>query len=190
MFFFKKSLTIIALFYLFLSITSCGIYKRADVKDFPVNVDERVLKNIEEGRGVKFSDKRKTAGGVASFAASNPMWRATLDSLDFLVLSSADYGGGIIITDWYNDGSSKESIKITVRFLSEEVRADGLQIVIHQKICDKLQNCKISKVNSTLAGELKLNILKKAVLIEKKLTKEKISLFRKQFPKRQSPKKD
>jgi len=187
----KKSLTAITIAFLSLSIISCGIYKRTDIKDVPVNVDDRVQKNIEEGRGVKFGDKRnKNKGGVASFASSNSMWKATLDVLDFMILSSADYGGGIIITDWYSDGSSKESIKITVRFLSDEIRADGLKITVHQKICDESKNCKISKITTDLANELKLNILKKAVIIEKKLTKKKVSAFRKQFPKRQTPKKD
>jgi len=187
----KKSLTAITIAFLSLSIISCGIYKRTDIKDVPVNVDDRVQKNIEEGRGVKFGDKRnKNKGGVASFASSNSMWKATLDVLDFMILSSADYGGGIIITDWYSDGSSKESIKITVRFLSDEIRADGLKITVHQKICDESKNCKISKITTDLANQLKLNILKKAVKIEKKLTKKKVSAFRKQFPKRQTPKKD
>ena len=187
----KKSLTAITIAFLSLSIISCGIYKRTDIKDVPVNVDDRVQKNIEEGRGVKFGDKRnKNKGGVASFASSNSMWKATLDVLDFMILSSADYGGGIIITDWYSDGSSKESIKITVRFLSDEIRADGLKITVHQKICDESKNCKISKITTDLANQLKLNILKKAVIIEKKLTKKKVSAFRKQFPKRQTPKKD
>ena len=187
----KKTVTAITIVFLSLNIISCRIYKRADVKDIPVNVDDRVAKNIEEGRGVKFGDKRnKGKSGPASFASSNSMWKAALDSLDFMILSSADYGGGIIITDWYTDGSSRESIKITVRFLSDEIRADGLKITVHQKICDKSKNCTISRSTTGLANELKLNILKRAVKIEKKLTEKKISAFRKQFPKRQAPKKD
>ena len=180
----KKSLIIIIFFLLSLTFTSCGIYKRADVKDIPVSADERVQKNIEEGRGVKFGDKRNKQGGVASFASANPMWQATLETLDFMILSSADYGGGIIITDWYSDLNNNEFIKITIRFLSDEIRADGLKITIHEKKCDKEQNCKVNKVKSELTSEIKLSILKKAVMIDKKITKQKVKEFKKQFPKK------
>ncbi len=186
MYLLKKSLIIAAFFLITLAINSCGIYKKTDA---PVNVDDRVRKNIEEGRGVKFGDKRKKGVGVASFAAANPMWQATLDTLDFMVLSSADYGGGIVITDWYSSSeNNNEFIKITVRFLSDEIRADGLNIIIHEKKCDELKNCKVKKVKSNLATEIKLKILRKAVLIDKKITKKKVEEFRKQFPKRESPK--
>ena len=186
MYLLKKSLIIATFFLMALAINSCGIYKKTDA---PVNVDDRVRKNIEEGRGVKFGDKRNKGVGVASFAAANPMWQATLDTLDFMILSSADYGGGIIITDWYNSSENyNEFIKITVRFLSDEIRADGLSIIIHEKKCDELKNCKVKKVKSNLATEIKLKILRRAVLIDKKLTKKKVEEFRKQFPKRESPK--
>ncbi len=186
MYLLKKSLIIATFFLVTLAINSCGIYKKTDA---PVNVDDRIQKNIEEGRGVKFGDKRNKGVGVASFAAANPMWQATLDTLDFMVLSSADYGGGIVITDWYNSSeNNNEFIKITVRFLSDEIRADGLNIIIHEKKCDELKNCKVKKVKSNLATEIKLKILRRAVLIDKKLTKKKVEEFRKQFPKRESPK--
>ena len=136
MFLLKKSLIITIFFFLLITFTSCGIYKKAPIKDIPVSADARVQKNIEEGRGVKFGDKRNKQGGVASFAAANPMWQAALETLDFMILSSADYGGGIIITDWYSDANDNEFIKITIRFLSDEIRADGIKIIIHQKKCD------------------------------------------------------
>ena len=64
------------------------------------------------------------------------MWRATIEILDFVPLSSADYGGGIVITDWYADtGNEKESIKIMVQFLSNEVRADGIKVIVYNKFC-------------------------------------------------------
>ena len=187
MYLLKKSLIIATFFLVTLAINSCGIYKKTDA---PVNVDDRIQKNIEEGRGIKFGDKRNKKGvGVASFAAANPMWQATLDTLDFMVLSSADYGGGIVITDWYSSSeNNNEFIKITVRFLSDEIRADGLNIIIHEKKCDELKNCKVKKVKSNLVTEIKLKILKRAVLIDKKLTKKKVKEFRKQFPKREAPK--
>ena len=64
------------------------------------------------------------------------MWRASLETLDFLPLTTVDYSGGMIITDWYSDDTNNlKSIKITVRFLSNEIRTDSLKIIVHQKNC-------------------------------------------------------
>ena len=114
------------------------------------------------------------AGTNYQFASSNPMWRATLEILDFLPLANVDYSGGIITTDWYNEGTSlDESIKITVRFLTNEIRSDGLRIIVHKKRCNIDQNCKITKISSTLEQELQVAILKKAILFEKEFNKTK-----------------
>ena len=115
-------------------------------------------------------------GGSTSyqFASSIPMWRATLDILDFLPLANVDYSGGIITTDWYNEGtSSDESIKITVRFLTNEIRSDGLKIVVHKKRCNVQQRCAVKKISSNLEHELRVAILKKAILFEKESSKGK-----------------
>ena len=164
---------------------SCGgVWDPVSQKDVPSDVDERVKKNIEEGKGVKIFDKRNKSGGIASFASSNPVWRASLDTLNFMVLSSADYGGGIIITDWYSEKNNNESIKITIRFLSDEIRIDGFDVIIHQKICDSNNrtNCNIRKINNKLNDEIKLAILKRATVIDRKLTEKKVKEFKKQFP--------
>ena len=51
------------------------------------------------------------------------MWRASLETLDFIPLSTVDYSSEMIITDWYNDNNSiDESLKISVRFMSNEIR--------------------------------------------------------------------
>ena len=74
--------------------------------------------------------------GNFEFASSNEMWRATVDILDFMPLANADYGGGVIITDWYNENKKNESIKIMVQFLSNEIRADGLKVTVYNKVCN------------------------------------------------------
>ena len=102
------------------------------------------------------------------------MWRATLDILDFLPLANVDYSGGIITTDWYNEGlTSDESIKITVRFLTNEIRSDGFKIVIHKKRCNVQQKCAVKKISSNLEHELRVAILKKAVLFDEERIKSK-----------------
>ena len=105
----------------FLSSCSGGkFWDPADARTTPANVNERVQKNLEEGKGWSLAKDEAGAGGTNyQFATSNAMWRATLDILDFLPLANVDYSGGIITTDWYNEGTtSGESIKITVRFLT------------------------------------------------------------------------
>jgi len=167
---FKRFFIILSFISLSVTITSCGIYKPVDARKISPNADERVKKNLEEGRGFTLmGGMGKNKGGTTySFASSNPMWRATLEILDFLPLSNIDYAGGIIITDWYTEGtSSNESVKITVRFLTTEVRADGIKIIVHKKKCNAQQNCKIQKVNSALESELQVAILRKAAIYEK-----------------------
>ena len=117
---------ILILFSLFI-LSGCGggIFKRSDVKDNPVNVEDRVRKNIEEGKGIRFGMNKK--GGVFDFASSNDLWRATVETLDFVPLVNASYSGGIIITDWFNGGgNNNRDLKITIRFLSNEIRSDAL----------------------------------------------------------------
>ena len=157
-------------------VSSCGIYKPVDARKVPANVNERVQKNLEEGKGMTL--KRLMTGGSGGtsyqFASSNPMWRATLEILDFLPLANVDYSGGIVTTDWYNEGTaSNESIKITVRFLTNEIRSDGLKIIVHKKRCNIQQKCTVKKISSTLEQELRVAILKKAVIFEKEYKKDK-----------------
>ena len=151
-------------------LNACGIWDPADARKVPPNVDERVKKNLEEGRG--FTAMGAFGGGNKTsyqFASSNPMWRATLEILDFLPLANVDYSGGIITTDWYNEGTaSDESIKITVRFLTNEIRADGLKVIVHKKKCNiNSLKCTVKKITSALENELQVAILKKAALFER-----------------------
>ena len=151
-------------------LNSCGWYKRSDIKDTPVNVDERVKKNVQEGRGLRFG-KGSNRGGDFDFASSNPLWRGAVDVLDFVPLTNASYSGGIIITEWFSAENSSEStnreLKLTVRFMTNEIRADAIQVLVFEKICSQNNNCKTKKIKSKLEGELKLAILKKAALFER-----------------------
>ena len=157
-------------------LSSCGIYAPSDARTVSPNSKERVKKNLEEGKGISFG-KMMDGGGSGTnyqFASSNPMWRATLEILDFLPLANVDYSGGIITTDWYSEGTSlDESIKITVRFLTNEIRSDGIRIIVHKKRCDIQQQCSIKKISSTLEQELQVAILKKATIFQKDYDKTK-----------------
>jgi len=171
----KKLLFLLSAIIIFNFLYSCGIYQPSDARKVSPNSKERVKKNLEEGKGLSINKMLKGGGGTNyQFASSNPMWRATLEILDFLPLANVDYSGGIITTDWYNEGTSlDESIKITVRFLTNEIRSDGIRIIVHKKRCNVEQSCKISKITSAIEQELQVAILKKAILFEKEYNKNK-----------------
>ena len=162
-------------------LTGCEAlkYKKVSAKEFPPDPDERIKKNMEEGRGFRITGGNNQ-GTTYSFATSNPLWRATLDSLDFMPLVSANYSGGIVVTDWYSENNTpEESIKISIRFLTNEIRADALDVNVFYKICSKdLTNCRVNKKNNELVSEITLSILKKASLYEK----ERIEKYKKDNP--------
>ena len=154
-------------------LTSCknGKLPGGDARKFPDDPKLRVNKNLEEGRGFRLNDAvgKMSRGGVFDFASSNELWRASLDVIDFMPLMSANYSGGLIITDWYSDNAnSNESLKITIRFLTNEIRSDAIDVKVHNKICSKeLLNCKIIQTDGELVSEIKKKILRQAALYEK-----------------------
>ncbi len=167
MFFQKSKLfsNILLLIFSVLLLISCG----ADARKYPPDPRERVQKNLEEGRGFRLADIGKgPKGGTFDFASSNELWRASLDTIDFIPLASANYSGGIIITDWYSDSSnSNEAIKISIRFLTNEIRSDALDIKIFYKMCNASLECSVSERPGELVAELKKKILGKAAVYEK-----------------------
>ena len=156
---------------LIFTLASCkgGKLPGADARKVSYDPKERVKKNLEEGRGFRLMDAVGNKGSTNfEFASSNALWRASLDVIDFMPLTSANYSGGILITDWYSDNqNSSQSIKITIRFLTNEVRSDALDIKIFFKDCNSLNNCKISENDGNLKNELTKKILKKAALYAK-----------------------
>ena len=139
-------------------VSQCGIYKKTDARKIPTNAKERAQKNIAEGKKIKFGQLGRSGSGTFEFATSNEMWRATVDILDFMPLANVDYGGGVIITDWYNEGSQNDSIKIMVQFLSNEIRADGLKVIVYDRKCNSTNsvNCSTSvdNKNSNVNGPI------------------------------------
>ena len=147
-------------------LNSCA--NRGDARKSPPNPELRVKKNIEEGRGFRLMDAvDKGRSTNFEFASSNELWRASLDTIDFMPLASVNYSGGIIITDWYSSSlNSNENIKISIRFLSNEIRSDALNIKIFKKICDENNRCVINESVGELNKELQRKILQKAKIYE------------------------
>ena len=169
--FFKFRIVNFLLIALF-TLSSCKTIENlpgGDARKNPPDPKLRVKKNLEEGRGFRLDNLGKSGkGGDFMFASANELWRASLDTLDFMPLSSVNYSGGIIITDWYSDNNSlDESVKISVRFLTNEVRADALDIKVFYKKCNQVASCKISQKTGSLSAELKKQILSKAIIYKK-----------------------
>ncbi len=174
----KKVIKVIIVPILCLNLVACnGKFPGADARKNPADPELRVKKNLEEGRGFTFNDLTERSG-TFDFASSNELWRASLDVIDFMPLTSVNYSGGIIITDWYSTAENQnESIKISIRFLTNEIRSDALDIKIFTRTCsNNLINCKYIETNKLLVSEISKEILKKAAIykqqdIEKKRKK-------------------
>ena len=169
-------LRIISLIFMsFFLLTSCGtveklkqIHKPVDLRKEPLDPDEKAKKNIAEGRGISLKNLGGGGKTTYEFSTSNPLWRATLDIIDFIPLTTVDYSGGLIISDWYNDGKNQnEAIKISVRFMSNEIRSDSLKIQVFKKNCSAQNNCATNLIVSSISEELIRSILTKAVELDK-----------------------
>ena len=85
-------------------------------------------------------------------------------------LTLANYSGGILTTDWYSeDNNSNEAIKISIRFLTNEVRSDALSIKIFYRKCETMNSCSVSEQKGDLSTELTKQILKKAAVYAKQI---------------------
>ena len=166
----KSVKTIYIVLFLSFFLASCQLAKMGgDAKENPPDPQQRVKKNLEEGKGFRLMDiTKKGGGGKFEFASSNELWRASLDIIEFMPLTSANYSGGIIITDWYsNNNNPNETIKITIRFLSNEIRSDAVDINVFYKKCDADFKCVVQKNNKNIESELRREILKKATIYQK-----------------------
>ena len=164
-----NSLKFLLLFPLCLILLSCGgLPEPGDARTMETEGQARARKNVEEGKG--FSLKKSIGGSKTNyeFSTSNPLWRATFDVIDFMPLTTVDYSGGMIITDWYTDSNTtNDSLKFTIRFMSNEIRADSLRIIIHRKTCKVQSNCIVKKITSTKLEEtIRADIIRKAAILE------------------------
>jgi len=163
----KLKVLLVLLFAAQFFLTNCSKFKPTNARETPTNALERAKKNVEEGRGISIGGAlNRNKNTTYEFSTSNSLWRASLEALDFLPLSVVDYSGGIIVTDWYGD-EINESIKITIRFLSNEIAANSLKIIVHKKNCPINSNCSVNILNSKINNELLTSIVKKAAVLEK-----------------------
>ena len=158
------------IFYLF---HSCGIYRKTDQVNQPGTAFEKAKKNVEQGSGISIKGITGGRSTTYEFSTSNTMWRASLEVLDFLPMSVVDYSGGMLITDWYSDEvNSNSSLKITIRFLNNEINTNSLKVTVHEKNCITVSNCNIKILDSRLKEELIASILKQAAILEQETKKK------------------
>ena len=162
---------IIPTFLVLLILSSCGGFKLpkpGDARKTPASGKERALKNIKEGRGMSIGNVLGGKKTTFQFSTSNPMWQAAFDVIDFMPLVTVDYAGGMIISDWYADSNTtNDSLKFTIRFLSNEIRPDSLKIIIHKKTCKtQSNNCIVQKIASKLEDTIRAEIIAKAAVLE------------------------
>ena len=130
---FKK---ILPFFIIILFLSACnGKIPGADARKIPYDPNERVKRNLEQGKGFRIDESfRKKGSGTFEFATANELWRASLDTIDFMPIATANYSGGILITYCYSDNVILiDSLKICISIFTNEVRSDALEIKIFLK---------------------------------------------------------
>lgn len=157
--------------------TSCSIFektnKNKDQEIVKEEVEANVFKKAEQNvakKGSIFSSGTKNNDGIASI--NNVIWRASIESLSDIPLIQANYGSGLIITDWYSgDSFSSESIKITIAFKSDKIAVSSFKVESFKRICKSDNSCKIVKLPESFNNKLKNKIVDNA----RKLSTEKIN---------------
>jgi hypothetical protein len=158
----KKGYLLILLVFFFYGCSSTNSEKKDKVLIEP-NVNVKTREFADKGGGLFGDINKKTSSNTFEFASSNVLWRATLQSLDFLPLLNADYSGGVIIYDWYSQTNNpKEQIKISIRFVDNELRSDSIIVTAHKKICDNFDKCSNSAVDQKFSNSIKESIINSA----------------------------
>jgi hypothetical protein len=175
----KKTINIFLILVLALFSNACT--KNKDSADGTIikkkKRDPNLKKRAEEYKGAIIGGKDGVLFGggqsTAQFAADNMLWRASLQTLNFIPLISANYSGGVIVTDWYSRENSNDAIKIQVVFKSDELSTNSIEIISHKKICNT-NGCRTTVMNQNFNSEIKNKILERArVLNITKKNKEK-----------------
>ena len=159
-------------------ISSCSFLDDADVVRAPVPED-LVLKRERERRealgneeddsfvknlfdGLVFGNK-DSAGAGGGISVNTYLWKASLDTLSFMPLISADPFGGVIITDWYSASeTSKEKFKIVAYILGKSLRVDGIKVSVFKKSKNENSEWIDTKSNKMLQSKVEDAILTKA----------------------------
>ncbi len=154
-----------------LLLTACGggtAPEDVDMPEYPVSSErERELKRgrlTGEG-GLKLfgNGDDDSNGGNSPIGVNSFLWRATLDTLTFMPINSADPFGGVILTDWYEDPKTPgERYKVTALILDRNLRTDAIKVTVHKQQKDANGNWRDLPKNETLGRKLEDTILTRA----------------------------
>ena len=116
----------------FLSMSACS---RNDADNYRTSPDYRSAPNEgSPGLGINLFKGVATDGTQGAVAVNAFLWRASLDTIAFMPLASADPFGGVIITDWYSPPQTpKERFKVNVYVLGRALRADGVKVSVFRQ---------------------------------------------------------
>ncbi|MEG3616930.1 DUF3576 domain-containing protein [Magnetovibrio sp. PR-2] len=112
-----------------------------------------------------FGNDSKSRGGSAGGAlgVNTYLWRATLDTIAFMPMNSADPFGGVIITDWYSPPETPaERFKLNIIVLDKALRADGVRVSVFRQIYDQNGNWRDAPVDAETARQMEDAILTRA----------------------------
>jgi hypothetical protein len=121
-------------------LTACGMLPQGE-QTYPKTEDERDAERFGKVTGedgiVLFGGRSLPRGsdGGTGIGVNTYLWRASLDALSFMPLSSADPFGGVIITDWYSPPQNpNERVKVTLYVLDRDLRADGVRAAVFRQV--------------------------------------------------------
>lgn len=162
----KKTISLLNIMVL-LVITGCSFLSSAEKKaEYPKSPEDvrraRVGSLTGEG-GLVFGRKDEESGsGTTGIGINSYLWRASLDTLSFMPLASADPFGGVIITDWYEDPEIKgERFKINLLILSKNLRSDAIKVTVFKQ-ANKSGSWRDTNVSEKVARDLENKILTRA----------------------------
>ena len=159
-----KKINYIIIFCIFIIISQCAKVDPVTGEKILIepNTTEKAREAAKKSGGLFGDIMNKNTTNTFEFSTSNVLWRATLSSLDFLPLINADYSGGIIIYDWFSEKTDNQSIKISVRFLSSELKSSSIVVTGHKKVCDDMGKCFVEKLDNKFTNEIKESIISAA----------------------------
>ncbi len=159
----KKVLSLSAIALIF-ALSACDFKgeKYKPMADSDRRLEERGRLTGDEGM-VLSGERKDDSGAPGAIGVNIFLWRATLDTLSFMPISSADPFGGTILTDWYEDPKTPgERFKVNAVILDKSLRADGVKVKVFKQRAEKAGNWRNQQVDDKLARSLEDTILTRA----------------------------
>ena len=158
-----KNLFLYALAISLLASCSSGIKGKAN---YPKSKEEREVEKVGKLTGedgiVLFGKRKSRSGATEGINVNSYLWRATLDTVYFMPLISADPFGGTVLTDWYSENSdSNERYKVNIFIIGAELRTDALKVSVFKQV-KKNGKWENKTISEAMASEIEDKIFTRA----------------------------